>query len=340
MKRKLSFLVTGAFALVSHTLGCWAQSASTGSEPAPDLIRGQAYPSRPIRIINTVAAGGPAELVARVIGQKLTEAWGQQIVVDTRAGAAGTIGAEIVARATPDGYTLLLGSGATMVIAPLVQKGAPYDPIRDFAPVSMVVTSPFVLVTHPLSGAKTVAELVAAAKAKPGQFNYGSAGVGSTAHLGGEQLKMLTGIDIRHVPYKGAVPAVADLVAGQIQILFNSMASALPHAKAGRLNLLAVGGASRSPLVPDAPTLSETWPGFEVVTWYSIVAPAKTPRALVMRLNGEIVRALASADTIARLTAAGHTPAPSTPEAMLEYTRSEIAKFEKLIKAAGVRLDG
>jgi tripartite-type tricarboxylate transporter receptor subunit TctC len=328
--RVLGWLVAGI--VLSQAPAASAQPASTGS--------GQAYPTRPIRIINTVAAGGPAELVARVIGQKLTEAWGQQIVVDTRPGAAGTIGAEIVARATPDGYTLLLGSGATMVIAPLVQKDVPYDPLRDFAPVSMVVTSPFALVVHPSLGTKTLSELVAAAKAKPGQLNYGSAGVGSTAHLGGEQLKMLTGIDIRHVPYKGAVPAVADLVAGQIHILFNSMASALPHAKAGRVHLLAVGGASRSPLVPEVPTLTETWPGYEVVTWYSIVAPAKTPRTLVLRLNGEIARALSSADTIARLTAAGHTPAPGTPEAMLDYTRREISKFEKLIKAAGVRMDG
>ena len=320
----VTLLITSAVALLTHAAGGWAQ----------------AYPQKPIRIINTSAAGGPAELVARTLGQKFTEAWGQQVVVDTRAGAAGTIGAEIVARAAPDGYTLLLGSGATMVIAPLVQKGISYDPIRDFAAVSMVVLSPFALVVHPSVGAKSVDELVTAAKAKPGQFNFGSAGMGSTAHLGGEQLKMLTGIDIRHVAYKGAVPAVADLVAGQIHLLFNSLGTALPHAKSGRLNLLARGGPKRSPLLPDTPTLTETWPGFEVVTWYSIAAPAKTPRTLVMQLNGEIAKALASADTIARLTAGGHTPAPGTPEAMLEYTRSEITKFDKIIKAAGVRLDG
>lgn len=218
------------------------------------------YPNKPIRIINTTSAGGPAELIARIVGQKLTEQWGQQVVIDTRAGAAGTIGAEIVARAAPDGYTLLLGSGASMVIAPLVVKTVPYDPIRDFAQVSMVAISPFALVVHPSVGAKSVADLVAAAKAKPGQFNFGSTGVGSTSHLGGEQLKMLTGIDIRHVAYKGAVPAIADLVGGQIQILFNSMASALPQAKAGRLTLLATCGLTRSPLTPDTPVLAETWP--------------------------------------------------------------------------------
>ena len=211
-----------------------AVAAWATSMPASHAQNTAHYPSKPLRIVSTVTAGGPAELVARIVGQRLTEQWGQQVVIDTRAGAAGTIGAEIVARAAPDGYTLLLGSGANMVIAPLVLKTIPYDPIRDFAQVSMVAISPFALVVHPSVGAKSVAELVSAAKAKPGQFNFGSTGVGSTSHLGGEQLKMLTGIDIRHVAYKGAVPAIADLVAGQIQILFNSMASALPQVKAGR----------------------------------------------------------------------------------------------------------
>ncbi len=298
------------------------------------------YPNKPIRIINTTSAGGPAEQVARIMGQRLTEAWGQQVVVDNRAGAAGTIGAEIVARAAPDGYTLLLGAGSTMVIAPLVHKAIPYDPVRDFAQVSMVAISPFALVSHPSVGAKTVADLVATARAKPGTLNFGSAGMGSTAHLGGEQLKMLTGIDIRHVAYKGAVPAIADLVGAQIQMLFVSMASALPHVKTGRLTLLATCGATRSPLTPDTPTLTETWPGYEVVTWYSIVAPAKTPSALVMRLNGGLHKALSHADTVARFQAAGNTPAPSTPEAMVDYMRNEIAKFSKIIKAAGVRIDG
>jgi tripartite-type tricarboxylate transporter receptor subunit TctC len=299
----------------------------------------QDYPSRPIRMINTTTAGGPAELVARLIGQKLTEAWGQQVVVDTRTGAAGMIGGELVARASPDGYTLLLGSGASMVVAPLVHKAAPYHPLRDFAHVSMAVISPFALVAHPSVGAKTLPELVAAAKARPGAFNFGSTGTGSTSHLGGEQLRMLAGIDIRHVPYKGAVPAVADLVAGQIHVLFNSMATALPHVKTGRLSLVANGGAKRSPLIPDTPTLAETYPGFEVVTWYSVAAPAKTPRSIVRKLNAGIGSALASPDTLARLATLGHEPHPSTPEAMFEYTRSEMEKWSRIIKAVGVKGD-
>lgn len=300
----------------------------------------QTYPTKPIRIVNTTSAGGPADQLARLIGQRLTDQWGQPVVIDTRAGAAGTIGADIVARAAPDGYTLLLGSGASMVIAPLVVQPAPYDPIRDFSQVSMVAISPFALVVHPSVGVKTVADLVTAAKTKPGQLNFGSTGTGSTSHLGGEQLKMLTGIDIRHVPYKGAVPAVADLVGGRIQILFNSMASALPHVKTARLTLLATCGPTRSPLTPDTPILAETWPGYEVVTWYSIVGPAKIPRALVMRLNEGIRNALSNPETVARLQAAGNTPAPGTPEAMIEYTRKETEKFRRIIKAAGVRIEG
>lgn len=313
------------------TLVAWPCSAWTQAQSN--------YPDKPIRIVNTTSAGGPAEVLARLIGRRLTEQWGQQVVIDTRAGAAGTIGAEIVARAAPDGYTLLLGSGANMVIAPLVVKSIPYDPLRDFAQVSMVAISPFALVVHPSLNTRSVGDLVALAKAKPGHFNFGSTGVGSTSHLGGEQLKMLTGIDIRHVAYKGAVPAVADLVGGQIHILFNSLASALPQVKAGRLTLLATCGPARSPLTPDTPILAETWPGFEVVTWYSIVGPAKTSRVLVMRLNEGLRTALASPDTVARFQAAGNTPAPSTPEAMVDYMHSEMVKFRKIIQAAGVRME-
>ncbi len=292
--KKLSASASGA-AWVVFWFGACMQATAAQSV--------QSYPAKPIRIINTTSAGGPAEVIARLVGQKLTEQWGQQVLIDTRAGAAGTIGAEIVARAAPDGYTLLLGSGASMVIAPLVVKSVPYDPIRDFSQVSMVAISPFALVVHPSVGVKTVADLVAAAKAKSGHFNFGSTGVGSTAHLGGEQLKMLTGIDIRHVAYKGAVPAIADLVGGQIQILFNSMASALPQVKAGRLTLLATCGSTRSPLTPDTPLLAHP-------------------------------------DTVARFQAAGNTPALGTPEAMVDYTRNEMAKFAKIIKAAGVHIDG
>lgn len=297
----------------------------------------QPYPNKPIRIINTVAAGGPAELVARIVGQKLTDAWGQQVVIDTRAGAGGIIGAEIAARAAPDGYTLLLGSGATMVFAPLLQPSIRYDPIRDFAHVSMVVLSPFGLFAHPSVGAKNVSELVAAAKAKPGYFNFGSLGPGSTSYLGGLLLTTRAGIEVQHVSYKGNVPAVAALLAGEVHLIFGSLATALPHVKTGRLAVLATGGLKRSPLVPDTPTLAESYPGVEVVTWYSILAPAKTPRDIVLRLNRETVRALETREVVDRLVAQGHEPHPSTPEGMRDYTRSELAKWGALLKAAGVK---
>ena len=303
------------------------------------MCAAQSYPTKPIRIVHTVTAGGPAELIVRMVGQKLTEAWGQQVVVDSRPGAAGIIGMEIVARAAPDGYTLLLGSSMNMVFAPLLRRTIPYDPIRDFASVSMVVVSPFALVAHPSVAARSVNEFVALAKAKPGFFNFGSLGVGSTAHLGGEVLKMRAGIDIQQVAYKGAVPAVSALVAGEVHILFNSMGSALPQVKAGRLKLLATGGMKRSPLTPDTPTVSETFPGFEVVSSYGIVAPAKTPRAIVLKLNAEITRGLASQDMIERLVAQGHDPHPSTPEDMRGYTQDQLAKWGKIIKTIGIKTD-
>lgn len=303
------------------------------------ICAAQSYPNKPIRIVNTVAAGGPAELVARLVGQKFTEAWGQQVVVDSRGGAAGIIGAEIVARAAPDGYTLLLGSSATMVFAQLLRRTIPYDSLRDFAHVGMVVTSPMLLVAHPSVTARSLNEFVALAKAKPGVYNFGSLGTGSTAHLGGEQLKMRAGIDLQHIAYKGGMPAVTALVAGEVHVLFNSAATALPHVKTGRLTLLATGGTKRSPVIPDTPAVAESFPGFEVVTWYGIVAPAKTPRAIVLKLNAEISRALASQDLIERLVAQGHEPNPGTPENMRDYMQRELGKWGKIIKTIGIKVD-
>ena len=236
--------------------------------------------------------------------------------------------------------TLLLGAGSTMVIAPLVQKVS-YDSLKDFAAVSMVVLSPFALVVHPSVAAKNLKDLVTLAKARAttgaNAYNFGSAGTGSTAHLGTEQLKLLAGIELQHVPYKGVVPAVADLIAGQIQLLWGSISALVPQAKAGKVTLLATGGPRRSPLTPDTPAASESYPGYEVVTWYSIAAPAQTPRALITKLNNEIARALAQPEMIARLAAQGHEARASTPEEMQAYTRAEIAKFRQLVKVAGVK---
>ncbi|MCC6534120.1 MAG: tripartite tricarboxylate transporter substrate binding protein [Burkholderiales bacterium] len=314
-----------------------ASAVALAALSAASTLHAQGYPVRPIRIINTSAAGGPAELVARIVGQKLTEAWGQQAVVDSRGGAGGIIGAEIASRASPDGYTLLLGSGATMVFAPLLQPNIQYDPLKDFAHVSMVVLSPFVLVAHPSLGVKTVSDMVALAKAKPRQLNFGMLGVGSTSHLGIELLKIHSGIEVQQVAYKGGAPAATALVAGEIHLLFNSLASALPHVKAGRLTLLATAGPRRSPLIPEAPTVAETYPGVEVVTWYSVLAPAKTPADIVAKLNGEIRRALANREVIDRLVQQGHEPHASSPQEMRDYMRRELEKWGKIIKTAGVK---
>jgi len=299
----------------------------------------ETFPGKPIRIVNTVSAGGPAELIARIVGQKFTETWGQQVVVDSRPGASGIIGVEIAAHAAPDGYTLLLGSSMTMALAPQLRRTIPYDPFKDFVPVGMIVVSPFVLVAHPSLGARTVSEFVALAKAKPGFYNFGSLGAGSSAHLGGEQLKTRAGINILHIAYKGAAPAATALAAGEVHVLFNSAGSALPHVKAGRLVLLATGGTKRSPLSPDTPTVAETYPGFEVVSSYGLVAPAKTPREIVLKLNSEIGRALANQDIVDRLVAQGHEPRPGTPEDMRAYMQQEYAKWGKVIKDAGVKAD-
>lgn len=316
---------TGAWASMSLPF-CWCS-----------LVDAQVYPTKPIRVINTVAAGGPAEAVARTVGQKLTEAWGQPLIIDSRPGAGGVLGAEIAARSTPDGYTLLLGSGATMVFAPLLRAKMPYDPLKDFDHVSMVVLSPMVLVAHPSTGVRTVSELVAAAKAKPNYFNFGTLGPGSTAQLGVELLKLRTGIDVQQVAYKGGAPAATAVVAGEIHFLFNSLASAVPHVKAGRLNLLGTAGPRRSPLLPDVPTVAESHPGIEVVTWYSVVAPLKTPKPIVQKLNAEIVRALADRQTAERLIQQGHEPYPSTPESMRQYIQSELDKWGKVVKVAGIQ---
>ena len=322
--------ITGA---LLASLACVASAVASLATAQP-----RDYPNKPIRIVNTVAAGGPAEVIARMAGQRITEAWGQQVVVDSRPGAAGIIGAELVARATPDGYTLLLGSGATMVFAPLLQKETPYSPLKDFAFVSMMVKSPMVLVAHPSVQANNIREFVQLAKARPGYFNFGSLGIGSTPHLGGELLKMHAGIDIQHIAYKGGLPAVTALVGGEVQLLWNSTATALPHVKSGRLRMIGTGGTQRTPLMPETPTIAETYPGFEVVTWYGIVGPAKMPREIVTKLNAEISKGLASRDVHDKLVAQGHDPQPGKPEDMRRYTEGELAKWAKIVKAADISL--
>jgi tripartite-type tricarboxylate transporter receptor subunit TctC len=296
----------------------------------------QEYPTRPIRLIVPYPPGGPTDFVGRTVAQKMSESLGQQVVVDNRAGAAAMIGHELGARATPDGYTLLFATGGGMVIAPLVAPKPAYDAAKDFAAVSLLVISPQILVAHPSFPANNMKELIAAAKAKPGAYNFASVGIGSPNHLGSELIKVMANVDIVHVPYKGTSPAITDLVAGATQFMFNSMPSVLGLVKAGKLKIIATGGSKRSPVIPDVPTVAETLPGFEVVTWYGIAGPAKLPRDIVSRLNREIVRIIALPDVQKRFMEQGLEPQSSTPEEFLAFMQREVVKWRKVAQQAGV----
>ena len=301
------------------------------------LAFGQPYPTRPIRLIVPYPPGGPTDFVARTVGQKLAPLLGQQVVVDNRPGAGTIIGTELVARATPDAYTLLFGTGGGTFLAPLMLPKVSYDPFRDFEPVAMLVVSPQVLVAHPAVAANSVSELIALAKAKPGTLNFASVGTGTSPHLGGELLQSLTGTKLVHVPYKGTAPAMTDLISGQVHLMFSSMPTVLAHVKSGRLRLLATGGTKRSPVIADTPTVAETVPGFELVTWYGIFAPARTPDAVVKRLNVEIGKVLADPEARERMSAQGLEPTPMSPEELRRYTRDDVRRWSRLIKAAGIK---
>ena len=300
----------------------------------------QPYPVKPVRLVVTYTAGGPADIAARALAQKLAEMWGQQVVVDNRAGAGGIIGTELVAKAAPDGYTLLHGTAAGLIINPLLVKKVPYDTFRDFAPVSMVVIVPQLLVTHPALPATTLKELIALAKARPGALNYASVGIGSPNHLGMELLKSMAGIDMVHVPYKGATPAMADLIAGQVQLAFNGMASVLPQIASGKMKAIAIGSARRSPAAPDVPTVAEAGlPGFEYVAWNGNFAPAGTPAALVNRLSADIRKALAAPDLVQRLASLGSEPGGSTPTQFAAYVKEVYARWARVVQAVGLKAE-
>jgi len=303
-------------------------------------VAAQPYPAKPIRIVVPFPAGGIADLFARVIGQKFNETWGQPVVVDNRPGAGGNIGAEIVAKSPPDGYTLVMGSiGTHSVNVSLFSKLA-YDPIRDFAPVALVMEAEGLLVLHPSVPVKTVKELIALAKARPGQVAYASAGHGTAGHLSGELFKSMAKVDMVHVPYKGNVPAITDLIAGQTSLLFATMPTVLPQVQAGRLKALAVTSSARSPAAPELPTIAEAaLPGYSVTNWIGIFTPAGTPREAVSKLNGEIIRIMQAPDIQRRLAIEGAKFTAKTPEEFGAFVRSEIAKWAKVVKDAGIRVD-
>ena len=304
----------------------------------PCFAASQEYPAKPIRLLVPYPAGGSFDIFARVIAQKLSIAFERQIVVDNRGGASGIIAAELVARAAPDGYTLLFGGAGTLSIQPAMSATLPYDAVKDYAPVSMVATAPHILVVHPALPVKNVQDLIALAKAKPGALNYASGGSGGPPHLAAEQVRFMTGTDIVHVPYNGGAQATTATVGGQVQIYFSSMASALPLIKEGRLRGLGVTSAQRTAAAPEFPTIAEAGvPGYELLTWFAVVAPAATPKPVITRLSGEIVKAVENADTRKRFLDLATDPASSTPEALGAFIRSEISKWSKLIKSAGIK---
>jgi len=301
----------------------------------------ETYPNRPLRLIVTFAPGGSVDIFARTLAPRLTEVWGQPIVVDNRGGGGGVIGTELAARAAPDGYTLLLGTSSGLVANPLLHKALPYDPERDFAPVSLLVVNTQLLVVLASLPVRSVAELIAHAKANPGRLAYGSVGGGSPNHLAMELFKAATGTDMLHVPYKGSGPAVTELLAGQVQLMFNPPSPLLPHVKSGKLRALAVGNATRSPALPDLPTVAEAGvPGFESAPWTGLFAPAQTPRPIVLKLSAQLTKLLADPELRERLLAQGSEARGTTPEALARFMREDRERTRKVIRAAGIKLDG
>jgi len=294
------------------------------------------YPSRPIRMIVAYPPGGGTDQVGRVMADQLSQTLGQNVVVDNRGGATGNIGTELAARAVPDGYTLLMGNVAPNAVNVSLFKKLGFDPVRDFAPVSLVAVTPNILVTNPSIPVKTVKELIAYAKAKPGALNFPSAGVGSSSHLAGEMLKSMTGISMVHIPFKGGGPALVAVIAGEVQIMFATMPAAMPHVKSGKVKPVAVTTAKRSQAMPDLPTIAESGvKGYEASTWYGLLAPARTPQAIVTRLHGDTVKILAG-PTRQRLEVQGFEPEGGTPAEFTAYIKSEIIKWAKVIKDAGI----
>lgn len=309
--------------------GCAIAAAESGAD----------YPARSIRYIVPQGAGGSSDTLARVVTQKLSDSLGQQVLVDNRPGATGNIGGEIAARAAPDGYTLLQVA-TSHATNPALSVKMPFDPVRDFAPITLLSQAPNLWIVHPSLPAKSMRELIALAKTRPGEINYSSSGTGSSQHLAGELLKSLAHIDIVHIPYKGSPPALIDLMGGRVMLMCSTLAPAMPHVKSGKVRALAVTGLKRSQAAPDIPTVAESGlPGYEATAWQGVLAPAGTPREIVTKLNGELVRILQQPDVRRQLADQGYDPAGNTPEQFAEYIRTEIAKWTKVIKAAGLKAE-
>ena len=298
------------------------------------------YPSKPIRWISPWPPGGANDVFSRDIGRKISDAFGQPVIVDNRPGAAGTIGSDVAAKAPADGYTVVMGSSPTHAIAPSLYPQLPYDPVRDFTAVTLVGTVPNVLVVHPTLAAKNVKELIALAKAAPGQLNFASAGNGTSQHLSGELFKTLAGVNMVHVPYKGTAPAMVDLIAGQVQLAFDNVTTIVPHIQAGKLRALAVTPAKRTAILPDVPTVAEAGvPGYEASVWFGVFAPAGTPQPVIARLHSEILKALNTADLRARMVAMGTDVSGMGPAEFQAFVRKEVPKWADVVRKANVKIN-
>lgn len=307
---------------------------------APDQATAQSdYPTRPITLVVPFPAGGSTDLVARLVASKMTDALGQQIVVDNRGGAGGSIGSALVAKAEPDGYTILMGTVATHALNPALYKKLPYDPVQDFAPVSLLALVPNVLVVDPSFPAQDVKQLIEMAKAKPGEYSYASSGNGTPLHLSGALFNQMAGTDILHIPYKGSGPALIDIMGGHVPMMFDVLPSSLEHIRAGKLRGLAVTTKERAPSTPDLPTIAETLPGYETYTWNALFAPAGTPKAVVDRLNAAALQALAGPEVAARLKDLSTSVVGSTPEQLAQHVQAELAKWGPVVKASGAQID-
>lgn len=318
--------------LITHAACALLLLGSAATAPA------QQYPTKPIRVIVPFAPGGGLEITTRLIGQKLTEKWGQNIVVDSRPGAATIIGSEIASKAAPDGYTLLMIT-TTFAINPGLRSKLPYDPTRDFTPITQLNSQPNVVVVHPSSPVKSVPDLIAAAKAKPGALTFASPGAGSAPHLSAEMFKRMAGVDMIHVPYKGIPPAVIDVIGGRVNMLFTTTISAAPHVNAGKLRAVAITSAKRNASMPEVPTISESLPGYQAEAFQAVVAPAGVPRAIVDTLAREIAAIVKSPEVTARFNRDGAVPVGSTPQQFAAFLKSEMAKWSKVIQDAGIKLE-
>ena len=325
---KLLKTFIGTIALSGLALAAQAQTAAN-------------YPNKPIRMIVPFSAAGTTDILARAIGQELTKAWGQPVVVENRPGAGGNTGADVVAKAPADGYTLLMGAVSPMAInVTLYYPKLPYDVVKDFAPVTLVATVPNLLVVHPSVPVTTVKELIALAKAKPGQLTFASSGNGTSIHLSGELFKSMAGVDMLHIPYKGSGPAITDLIGGQVNMMFDNMPSVLAQVKGGKLRAIAVTTRERSPALPEVPTIAESGlPGFDASSWFGIFAPAGTPKDIVAKLSAAVAKSLHTTEMKERLAGQGAVAVGNTPEQYSEFVKAEIAKWAKVVKASGAKID-